>query len=128
MKIYEVALFMLIFNAAGNVVNEMHLDSTQLDYRSGISDELQKEAPQSGDSVSNIELNTIASTFGMIIAGIVFLLKIISYSTFLFPVELNNVGISPISALGVMLWTVYWTILIIGYLQYSSRSSFGGTE
>lgn len=128
MKAYDVALFFLVLNAAINVVNEMNLDSNKLDYRSGISDELKRTAPQEGDKVSNVELNTVASTFGMLISGIVFVLKILAYSTVLFPIMLNNVGIGAVSALGLLLTTVYWLTMIIGYVQFSSRSSIAQNE
>lgn len=132
MKIYEITLFLIMLNVSFNVVNSMGIwGDSQIYYGGDIAGALRSESPQAGAQQSYSALQTIAATFGLLLDALVKLLFIIAYSTILFPVMLSQVGLNPLTdptGIGLALTTGYWLSLIIGYLQFISRTNIQAAE
>lgn len=125
MKAYEVALFLLMFNASINIVNNMGIwgDET-IYYGQGIQTSMESVDPTGTEEISYLGL--AISGFGLLVQSLIAVVLILGYSTVLLPAMLWQLGI-PAAFNGVFTLGV-WITYIIGYSQYKARTSFLGAE
>lgn len=143
MRAYDVAILLICMVGAVNILTASHFlesdrdcgspghDACYIDIYYGpqltkISNEVQGPgvAPQNEEVLSYSEI--AISAFGLLIRSLVAIVLIFGYITFLLPSFLDQLhlpaDVNAIITVGV------WTVYIIGYAQFRSRSTLLGTE
>jgi hypothetical protein len=138
MKAYDIALFLVCFLFACNFFTVSQVFGTTGVYYGDIANTICNStsgqcsgdlsgggiAPQKDEALSYPEL--AISAFGLLVRSLIAIVLVLSYSTFLLPLFLSQLGLPGVATAPITM--IVWMAYIVGYAQYRARSTLQGTE
>lgn len=131
MKLYEVVLFLLIFNVVLSMVNSANVFGTGVNpacnYDQPWIAEIQAAGQSNMTSLTNTPVQTITSWFWGSVQAIITFVGVISNATVLLPSMLQNCMYLP-PDIANAITAVVWFIYVVGMVQLWRGMSMKNTE